>query len=76
MILKPCLTAYSMPSIASDVEPLPFEFMNLTASSFDDQQVPDDADVVVAAAGDDAGDVRAVAVVVLAGPLALDRVEP
>ena len=41
MILKPCLTAYWMPSIASEVEPLPLEFMNLTASSLDDQQVPD-----------------------------------
>jgi hypothetical protein len=40
MIFRPFLTAYSMPSIASDVEPLPLEFMNFTATSFADQQVP------------------------------------
>src|SRR5919206_17960 len=30
-----------MPSMASEVEPLPFEFMNFTATSFADQQIPE-----------------------------------
>ena len=40
MTLSPFLTAYSMPSTASDVEPLPLEFMNLIGTTLVDQQMP------------------------------------
>ena len=49
--------------------------MNLTASSLVDQQVPETPTSLLPRPADDAGDVRAVAVVVLARSLALDHVE-
>ena len=63
-----------MPAIAAEVAPFPREFMNFTASSLVDQQIPA-IPTPLLARPDDAGDVGAVPVVVLARALAVDRVE-
>ena len=39
--MSPAFTAYSIPAIASEVEPLPREFMNFTGTSPADQQIPE-----------------------------------
>ena len=73
---SPAFTAYSIPAIASEVEPLPREFMNFTGTSPADQQIPELPFALLPRPGHDPRHVRAVPVVVLARALPLDRVPP